>query len=1173
VKTEEKGDIVGHTYQRDPMKTCFTVLVVLLASSVLVQAQMTIEKNADNPMARYDDMARRRVQPGQQLPADIRAKAIEHARRMDRSKIAEDLLVAQPEWKQFGPTQIGGRVKSVIVHPTDPNLVYIGTAAGGVWKTTDGGETWTPIMDDANAIALGSLCFDPTDPTIIYAGTGEQVSGSAGNIYLGCGLLRSTDAGATWHVVGLTDVGSFSRIYAHPKNRDLLMASCMNAGNGVYKSLDRGKTWMKMYTGSVTDMTINPNDENEWFITTADGVSQSVDGGATWVPRNTGIVGTLGRMSIQQSPKNPDYLYCLAEVNSLAQMLRSTNRGASWAAVYSDSRGCFFSGLCTPDASQAFYDNYCTAHPTDENVCLVGGIDVWRTVNNGTSWMNTTNSYGGGSNVHPDQHCAAFAPSDPKIVYIGHDGGMCRSTDGGQTWKVINNGLSITQFYSFDVDQGDRYKTYGGTQDNNTLGASGDNAWGVLVGGDGMVTVLDHDPSILYGNQPNGAMFRLNLKSGAGKSIVSGIDPGDAGMWVAPLELHPRESGLLYHGRSRVYLSLDQGESWTGLATSFVNKVISIGINPANPDNVWAGTLSGELAVSEDQGETWTKVNQNGLPSLPIADIVGSATEPRTMWVCYSSYGTPNLFKTTDLGKTWTAMWQGMPDVPANCLVFHPSDENILYVGTDVGVFASFDGAKSWIPYGNGLPRSPVLDLKINKKYNVLRAATHGRSTWEVSISTDRITDPIITAPTGGDVYVSTLSTVVAWSGFTSPVTVEYSVDDGSSWTLIARDVVGDALMWKVPNYPTIMGRIRITSQTTPTQTRTSRNFTISLIDQGTVLARSTVGYVPYGLSWDGKNSLWTTSFYERKLYKINATTLLMEKSITLPPGVGDSLFTDLTMDRTNGQIYVHKMGSSDGSGGSVLVFDTTGALVRSFPSPSKAYPTGLELVGENLVAGERDGRRRLYTISKEDGQLISEVSNPYQYNYGPRCLATDDKGRLFQTCTYFPSNGGALTECYLISFKTSDMTEEQQRIPLISRGQLINARGVEYDRADGNFWIADFAGNIYKITGFEFVPPTVSSVNDADRTTPGEQIRVAPNPVTGSTMVSLAAIRRERVVDVTVVDVLGQTIATLHHGYQLSDEDLAIRWYTAGIPAGTYTILAHEGSSLITSTRVSVVK
>ncbi|CAN5457134.1 hypothetical protein BH10BAC6_BH10BAC6_04250 [soil metagenome] len=1155
------------------MKTWFVLLALVALSFASASAQLQLEQHGDDPMARYDDMARRRVQPGQHLPADVRAKAIEHSRGMERSKFGEDLLVAQPEWKQFGPTKIGGRVKSIIIHPTDPNLVYIGTAAGGVWKTTDGGDTWKPMMDDANAIALGSLCFDPTDPTIIYAGTGEQVSGSAGNIFLGCGLLRSTDAGETWHVVGLTDVGSFSRIYAHPKNRDLLMASCMNAGSGVYKSTNRGATWKKMYTGSVADMSINPMDENEWFICTADGILQSVDGGATWVPRNQGIVGTLGRMSIQQSPKNPDYLYCLASVNSLAQILRSTDHGATWTATYTDSRGCFFAGACTAAASQSFYDIYTTAHPTDEKICLAGGIDVWRTVNNGTSWMNTTNSYAGGSVVHPDQHCAAFAPSNPSIVYSGNDGGMFKSSDGGQTWKAINNGLAITQFYSFDIDLTDRYKTYGGTQDNNTLGSSGEDEWRSVVGGDGMVTVLDHDPNTLYGNQPNGAMFRLDLKTGQGKSIVNGIDPADAGLWVAPLELHPIELGLLYHGRRHVYLSLDQGESWKILPTPFVNQVTSIGINPANPDNVWAGTLAGEVAVSADQGETWTKVNQNGLPSLPVADLVGSPTQPNTMWICYSSYGTSNLFKTTDLGKTWISMWQGMPDVPANCLVFHPSDENIMYIGTDVGVFASFDGAKSWVPYGNGLPRSPVLDLKIHKKYNVLRAATHGRSTWEVSISTDKISDPAITAPTGGDVYVSSLSAVVAWNGFTSPVTVEYSVDDGTSWIQIARDVVGDALMWKVPNYPTIWGRIRITSQTTPAQTRTSRTFTISLIDQGSVTARNTVGYVPYGLAWDGKNSLWTTSFYERKLYKINASTLLLEKSIDLPAAAGDSLFTDLTMDREKGQIYVHKMGSSDGSGGVVLVLDTTGAIIRSFPTPSRAYPTGLELVNGNLVAGERDGRRRLYTMSKEDGQLISEVSNPYQYNYGPRCLATDDKGRLFQTCTFFPTSGGALTECYLISFSTSDMSVEKQRIPLITRGQLINARGIEYDRTDGNFWIADFAGNIYKITGFEFVPPTVSGVNDMEREPIAEQLRVAPNPVSSNTMVSLAAARRERIVDITVVDVLGQTVASLHHGYQYADEDLAVRWYASGIPAGTYTILAREGSSLLTSTRVSIMK
>lgn len=247
------------------MKATLVLLaIVLLGTYSTVLAQLKPEDESGSVKRRFENFKNRRTPPGIQLPEDIRAKAIESARVLQSKKYLESTQANQPQWQSIGPHSTGGRIKSIIVHPTEQGTLYIGAAAGGVWKTTDFGKTWLAIMDDANGIAMGSLCFDPVDPNIIYAGTGEQVQNA--NTYLGSGLMRTTDAGATWNVVGLTDVGSFSRIYAHPKNRDLLMASCMNTNGGVYKSLDRGKTWQRMLQGQVYDMTINPFDENEWFV-------------------------------------------------------------------------------------------------------------------------------------------------------------------------------------------------------------------------------------------------------------------------------------------------------------------------------------------------------------------------------------------------------------------------------------------------------------------------------------------------------------------------------------------------------------------------------------------------------------------------------------------------------------------------------------------------------------------------------------------------------------------------------------------------------------------------------------------------------------------------------------------------------------------------------------------
>ena len=361
----------------------YFLLIALLVASVPSMAQLTPGMEGSKIMNRFTDYKMRRVPQGVTLPQDVRAKLIDEVRRMERAKFAEGVQDAQPEWKAFGPRSTGGRIKNILVHPDNRDWIYVAAAAGGVWKSEDAGGSWNPIMDDANAIALGSIWFDPTDPSIIYAGTGEQVTNA--NTYLGAGVMRTTNDGKTWETVGLTHVGSISRIYAHPKNRDLLMVSALNANGGVYKSLDRGVSWEKLYDGNVYDMSINPDDEDDWFLGVQDeGIVYTSNGGQTWQTRMTGLFGTIGRSSVQQSPVNTDVLYCLIELNNLASIARTTNRGQSWEIQYSDPRGCFFSGSCNPASSQGFYDNYISVSPHDEDVCFEGGIDIWRTTNGGT---------------------------------------------------------------------------------------------------------------------------------------------------------------------------------------------------------------------------------------------------------------------------------------------------------------------------------------------------------------------------------------------------------------------------------------------------------------------------------------------------------------------------------------------------------------------------------------------------------------------------------------------------------------------------------------------------------------------------------------------------------------------------------------------------------------------
>ncbi|NQW30457.1 MAG: hypothetical protein HQ472_08090 [Ignavibacteria bacterium] len=1150
-----------------------TFVCTLVCCTSLI-AQLTPEMEHESIQKRFDDFNSRRTPKGVVLEPNVRSKAIDAVRRMENRKTAESVLAEAPTWTLVGPKSTAGRVKAILFHPTLPGVVYIATAAGGIWKSTDLGLNWVPKSDFANAISHGALCFDPTDPSIIYAGTGEQVQNA--NTYLGAGLLRSTDDGETWDVLELTQVGSFSRIYAHPKNRDLLMASCMNSNGGVYKSLDRGATWTQMRAGQMYDMTINPEDVDEWFVSEpGTGIWRTSDGGATWANTINGIVGTLGRISVQQSATNPNVLYALASVNNLAVIYKSVNHGALWTPTFNDATGgCFFAGSCDASGSQAFYDNYVTVSPTDENVCFVAGIDIWRTTNGGGQWTNTTAGYndGNGANlVHVDQHCLAFYPHTPKTVFAGNDGGVVTSTDFGEKWALRNNGLAITQFYSFDTDPTDRDKSYGGTQDNGTLGSLRGIEWDTIAGGDGMVTVVNQkNPKIVYGNQPNGRMFRINYAKNQFQFIMSGIDQNESALWAAPLTISPEDDQMLYHGRRRVWRSFDGGDFWDFASPLFTNSVSAIKASPANSEVVWAGSNSGELMVSEDLGFEWKKLARTELSNNYISDIECSHSNSSVAWVSYSTYGSHNLWKTTDVGKTWTSLWNGMPDIPVNDIEVHPADDNIIFIATDAGVFATYDGGKNWLPYGKGLPRSPVMSMKLNTNFGYIRVVTHGRSGWEAPLITTLPSSPVITSPHGGDIYYGSLHTTISWSGFTAPVTVEYSVNNGQKWDVIATDVVGSALQWKVVNWPTVNGRIRITSQTKPEQSEVSNSFSIFILDKGGITQKTAVNWVPYGLAWDGANGLWSTSFYERKIYKIDATTLRVLKVVDMPASVGDSLFTDITMDRSTGTLYLHRLNGSTAVGAVVIAVDTNGNLVKVMTSQARNYATGIEFVDGKLVLGERDGLQKMYVMNL-DGSLVSEAPNPYKYNYGPRCLAYDDNNTLFQTCTFFPTAGGSLTECYLITIDKNDLSKETGRLALNGPSGLINARAVEYDRADRNFWIGDFGGNIYKIAGFYYVAPPVTGIDEQKYTS--ANITVAPNPTVGSTLIGVAAVNYDRRIELTVADMLGRPVTTLYKGTQVSGQDIALRWDGSLHGAGTYTVVATSNGTVLHSATVAVVR
>lgn len=1090
--------------------------------------------------------------PYTRVPQNARVKALEQMDRMaaERGKSAQ-VLAEQPAWRSIGPFEVGGRVRSIIVHPTDPNNVYIGSAAGGAWHTTDGGQTWNPIFDNQNASAFGSLALDPNNPNVLWAATGE-IEASI-DAYLSNGVYKSTDGGTTWAHIGLANVGAFSKIYVHPLNSNFIVAGAVKNGAGFYKSTDGGANWQKTFNGPVSDVSISHQSQNIVYIgVTGEGVYRSTDGGNTFEFLSNGFPAfNVGRVSVQASQSDQSVLYCLIvryEVTSetsrteLPEIYKSTNGGDSWSLIYA-GEAAFFN-------NQGFYNHFIEVHPSDPKIAFAGGIDVFRTLD-GNKWSNVTFVYSGGS-VHPDQHCLAFAPSDPKTIYLGNDGGMYVSKDGGYNWTAINSGLAITQFYKMGIDQSASNTNYGGAQDNGTQGSVNNVPnWQAVGGGDGGYVTVDYgNPSYIYGSYQQGAMWKRNVKTGQTVGLPLPSQDVDAPLFIAPHIIDPQDNNILYHGRQRLYFSADGGGDWVVLPglSGLQGSISAIAVSYAEGKYVQIiGTSRGEVRVSRDGGETWLNISENGLPQRFVTDIVPSPSDAETFYVSLAGFGTSHVFKTIDGGESWVDISKPLPDIPCGSIVLDPSNENIIFAGTDIGVFVTYDAGATWIPFGKGLPRTHVADLEFHTESRVLRAATHGRSMWEVDVPATAVEESGITSPAGGENYNAQSSQVISWYGLSGSVKVEYSVDDGAQWTTLAEAAVGNYLRWQIPDRPTITGRVRITSNTQPSTVLLSRTFAINKFSPGSVLAQSSVNHIPYGLAFDGANGLWTTSFYGNKLYKLNATTLQIESSFTIPGG--DSLYTDIAIDRASQTIYVHKLtSSSTPAGGQILVMTPSGELLRTMTSPCTRYPIGLAWINGQLLASDRD-TRKLFWTDPQTGSKISEDDNPFQKFYGPRGLSSDEEGNCYQASTDF--SGNSLQGAYNVQFTSIDMSEVR-RMDLRTNTATINARGIEFDPRDKTFWISDFEGSIYKTAGFEIETDVREEQPGAVRLLTVQNL--SPNPFSDNTKIDFT-IASASAVRVEVFSPSGHRVALLHDGLlQAGDHSMVLR--SADLASGVYTVV-----------------
>lgn len=645
-------------------------------------------------------------------------------------------------WKLLGPvSQIptsggAGRVNCVRFNPLNTKTIYCGAPDGGLWKSYNGGATWTTNTDQLAVIGVTDVAFSPTDTNIMYIATGD---GDHGDSYC-IGVLKSKDNGNTWYTTGLSFAVSsgitMSRLIIDPSNAKVLYAA---TSNGIYKSSDSAATWTNVQSGGFKDVEFMPGNSSTIYGATSNGQFWlSTNSGATWTQILSGLPSSgAGRMAIGVSPANSSTVYVLAEDNSNSGFYGfyvSTNSGTSFAQVPTGLNLLGWSSSGSDVGGQGWYDLSIAVNPTNASEVIVGGVNIWRTTNGGSSWtLNAQWTGSGAPYVHADIHCLNYLP-DGSAYYAGCDGGCFTTNNSGASWNDLSNGLQIAEAYRLGVSANTPAMVLTGWQDNGTNLVKG-GSWNQVIGGDGMDCFIDwSNDNYMYGEYYDGSLQMSSNGGASFNSITSGIS--ENGAWVTPWTQDPVVSSTIYAGFVNVWKSTNRGSSWTKLnnTVSNGNELAAVAVAPSNNQYIYSASYN-QICRTTNGGASWTDIT-GSLPVLSnsITFITVNPNDPDSVWVTFSGYNASNkVFVTPNGGTTWTNISSGLPNLPTNCSVFQKGTNEGIYVGTDVGVYYSDNTTGGWISYMNGLPDVRVDELKIDYISGNVVAATFGRAIWECS--------------------------------------------------------------------------------------------------------------------------------------------------------------------------------------------------------------------------------------------------------------------------------------------------------------------------------------------------------------------------------------------------------------------------------------------------------
>jgi photosystem II stability/assembly factor-like uncharacterized protein len=692
------------------------------------------------------------------------------------------------DFRELGPAVMGGRIDDFAVVDSNPNIVFVGVASGGVWKTTNNGTTWQPVFDKEGVSTIGDIAIAPSDPSVVWVGTGEPNNRQSSS--WGDGAYRSLDGGKTWQKMGLAATHHIGRIVIHPKNPDVVYVAALghlwgpNPERGVYKTIDGGKTWTQALkinedTG-VSDIAMDPGSPDTLYAAayqrrrtpygfngggSGSAIYKTTDGGLTWKKLSKGLPyengGDTGRIGLDIFRKDPNIVYAVVQ-HEKGGTFRSEDKGETWTKM----------GDTNPRPS---YYSQVRVDPNNDLRIWELGAQMFYSEDGGKKFSSDRVK-----DIHGDFHAMWIDPADSNHILTGSDGGIHWSYDNGRTWDFVNT-VAIGQFYEIGLDNEKPYHVCGGLQDNGswcgpsqTLTRDGitNEDWSVVHDSDGFYVQIDPvEPWIVYAEGQDGHVDRRDLRTGQQRAIMPEAKLGEPHyrfQWNSPVAVSAHEHTTIYYAGNYLFKSRDRGDTWTRLGNDLTtgvdrNKlqisgktpdkttlsrhdgveeypaITTFSESPLTSNVLWAGTDDGNLQVTRDAGKSWKNVAPR-LPGVPkgtyVSRVVASRYGEGIAYATFDGHRSDDygiyVFLTADYGENWRAIRNGIPDSAGSVHVLreHPRNQNLLFAGTEFGLWVSWDRGANWTAFKNNFPTVPVDDIAIQARENDLVLGTHGRSIW-----------------------------------------------------------------------------------------------------------------------------------------------------------------------------------------------------------------------------------------------------------------------------------------------------------------------------------------------------------------------------------------------------------------------------------------------------------